>query len=276
MNQEIILANFNEELKVATKSTDLQALKIKYLGRKGIVNTLMAKIAQTKENKKEYGQAVNSLKEEIEKTLQGAIIGFREREIKAQMGANPLDISSDAVTFNQGSLHPLTIITNDIIEALQPLGFTVQIGEEIVSVSHNFEKLNILADHPAREFNDSFYIDGHNLLRTHTSAIDSTFLEQFPEQSIKILCPGRVYRRDDDDATHSHQFMQLDGVYLDTQVNMSDLKATLLVIVKALFGDKQEIKLRPSYFPFTEPSVEVDLACVHCQKQGCGVCKQSG
>ena len=157
------------------------------------------------------------------------------------------------------------------------LGYQVIEGDDIVDDEYCFERANIPKDHPARDMQDSLYIDPNRLLRTHTTAIQMVVLEESaPNLPIKVVCPGKVYRRDDDDATHSHQFMQCEGLVIDKNITMGDLKGTLDVFAKKMFGEKREIRLRPSYFPFTEPSVEVDISCANCGGKGCAMCKGTG
>jgi phenylalanyl-tRNA synthetase alpha chain len=176
-----------------------------------------------------------------------------------------------------GSTHPLMAIVEQVEEIFLGMGFTIAEGPEVESDYYNFEALNLPKNHPARDMQDSFYITEDILLRTQTSPVQARTMEKMKgEVPVKIISPGKVFRRDNDDATHSHQFMQIEGLYIDSNVSMSDLKGVLLTFAKEMFGADQKIRLRPSFFPFTEPSVEVDLSCMFCKGEGCRVCKHTG
>lgn len=176
-----------------------------------------------------------------------------------------------------GAKHPLTRTVEEIEDLFLGLGYEIVEGFEVEQDYYNFEALNLPKSHPARDMQDSFYITDEILMRTHTSPVQARTMEQRNgEGPVKILCPGKVYRRDSDDATHSHQFTQIEGLVVDENIKMSDLKGTLELLAKQLFGEDREIRLRPSYFPFTEPSVEVDVSCFKCGGSGCNVCKQTG
>ncbi|MBJ3792943.1 phenylalanine--tRNA ligase subunit alpha, partial [Bacillus sp. OA1] len=168
-------------------------------------------------------------------------------------------------------------VVEQIEDVFIGMGYEVAEGTEVEKDYYNFEALNLPKDHPARDMQDTFYITEETLLRTHTSSVQARTMENNKEKGpIKIICPGKVYRRDDDDATHSHQFMQIEGLVIDKNIRMSDLKGTLQVFVKKMFGEDREIRLRPSFFPFTEPSVEMDISCMMCHGKGCGTCKGTG
>ncbi|KLL02871.1 MAG: phenylalanyl-tRNA synthase subunit alpha [Mycoplasmataceae bacterium RV_VA103A] len=173
-------------------------------------------------------------------------------------------------------LHPLTQLTQKIYDIFLCLGYQIIESPEIETEENNFTKLNMPAGHPARDMQDTFYLHDSSILRTHTTNIQSRVLSSFPNQELKIISAGKVYRRDDDDNTHTHQFSQVDCFVVGKDISFSHLKGTLELLVKELFGEQQTIRLRPSYFPFTEPSVEVDASCVQCQQKGCEVCKKSG
>lgn len=176
-----------------------------------------------------------------------------------------------------GCHHPLTAVVEQIEDVFIGMGYEVAEGTEVEKDYYNSEALNLPKDHPARDMQDTFYITEETLLRTHTSSVQARTMENNKEKGpIKIICPGKVYRRDDDDATHSHQFMQIEGLVIDKNIRMSDLKGTLQVFVKKMFGEDREIRLRPSFFPFTEPSVEMDISCMMCHGKGCGTCKGTG
>lgn len=176
----------------------------------------------------------------------------------------------------KGAKNPFYKIQDEIIDIFASMGYEIVEGPEVESDHYNFELMNIPHDHPARDMQDSFYIDENTLMRTHTSPVQARVMEQKKGQPIRIICPGKTYRRDDDDATHSHQFAQIEGLVVDKDINLGHLKATLELFLKKMYGEKREIRLRSSYFPFTEPSVEVDISCYECGGKGCSVCKGSG
>ena len=197
--------------------------------------------------------------------------------INEQLEKETIDVTLPGKVMSIGNRHILTQVTEEIEDLMIGMGYEIMEGPEIEIDEYNFEKLNLPKDHPARDMQDTFYITEDTLLRTHTSPVQvRTMLEKGGKEPIKILCPGKVYRRDDDDATHSHQFMQIEGLVVDEKTNMADLKGTLLAIANKMFGEGRKIRLRPSYFPFTEPSVEVDISCHNCNGKGCNICKGTG
>ena len=197
--------------------------------------------------------------------------------LQARLEQEKVDVTLPGRQPAMGAMHPLRRVIEEIENVFIGMGFEVAEGPQVEWDKYNFEALNIPKDHPARDMQDSFYITPDILLRTHTSPVQvRTLLEKEGQVPVKIICPGKVYRRDDDDATHSHQFMQIEGLVVDRGISMGELKGTLDAFVKALFGDEVEIRLRPSFFPFTEPSVEMDISCVVCAGEGCRVCKQTG
>ena len=187
-----------------------------------------------------------------------------------------IDISLPSRDFAVGGKNPFHIIKDEMTEIFLGMGFEVKDGPEVESDLYNFELLNIPKDHPARDMQDTFYIDPNTLLRTHTSPVQARTMLEKKGQPIRMICPGKTYRRDDDDATHSHQFAQIEGLVVDKNINIGHLKATLELFAKKMFGESREIRLRSSYFPFTEPSVEVDITCASCGGKGCPVCKGTG
>jgi phenylalanyl-tRNA synthetase alpha chain len=202
---------------------------------------------------------------------------LHDEQVKRQIEEETIDVTMPGKSFNIGTRHLLTQIIDDIEDVFIGMGYEVMEGPEIEIDEYNFEKLNLPKDHPARDMQDTFYIDETRLLRTHTSPVQvRTMLEKGGKEPVKIICPGKVYRRDEDDATHSHQFMQIEGLVVDESTTMADLKGTLLVIAQTMFGKDRKIRMRPSYFPFTEPSVEVDVSCHNCNGKGCHICKQTG
>ena len=188
-----------------------------------------------------------------------------------------IDISLPGSQLPLGTIHPLTMIREELEDLFIGMGYSIAEGPEVESDHFNFELMNLPKDHPARDMQDTFYIDENTLLRTHTSPVQAhVMLAANGRGPIKVICPGKTYRRDDDDATHSHQFSQCEGLVIDKNITMADLKGTLELFAKKMFGEKREIRLRPSYFPFTEPSVEVDISCYNCNGKGCSMCKNTG
>jgi phenylalanyl-tRNA synthetase alpha chain len=194
-----------------------------------------------------------------------------------QLKLGKIDITLPSSLPRVGTLHPLTIVQTEIEQFFIAMGYLVEEGPEVELDYYNFERANIPQDHPARDMQDTFYINMEWLLRTHTTAIQTRTLEAYKgEVPIKVICPGKVYRKDDDDATHSHQFVQMEGLVVGEKISLADLKGTLEKLAKHMFGDARVIRFRPSYFQFTEPSVEVDVSCHICNGKGCSTCKQTG
>jgi len=266
------------EIKVIETLDGLNDLRVKYLGKKGPIQEVMKNMKElTPDEKREAGQVSNDVK----RTLSDAINAKREElelvEVNKQLANETIDVTLPSKKVTVGGTHPLNAVAADIEAFFIGMGYSIAEGPEVELDYYNFELLNLPKDHPARDMQDSFYIDHNHLLRTHTSPIQVRTLEAAKGQGpVKILCPGKVYRRDDDDATHSHQFMQIEGLVVDTHITMADLKGTLEALSKHLFGVMREIRMRPSFFPFTEPSVEVDVSCFACGGGGCSVCKQTG
>lgn len=257
---------------------ELEELRIEYLSKKGKVQELMLQMKDLpKEEKPKFGQVVNECKQVITATLEEKIKELEEAKMNAQLEKEKIDISLDAYTPVVGTVHPLNLVVRAIEDCFIGMGYKVAEGPEVELDYYNFEKANIPKDHPSRDMQDSLFIDPNTLLRTHTTAIQMRELEKsHGEMPIKLICPGKVYRRDDDDATHSHQFMQAEGLVVGESITLSDLKGTLQFMVDSLFGEGKKIRFRPSYFPFTEPSVEVDMTCHVCGGKGCPTCKGTG
>lgn len=257
---------------------ELEEFRIAYLSKKGVVQGLMAKMKDLpKEEKPKFGQVVNILKQELTTSLEKKKLELEEARVNEQLINEKLDITLDAYTPHFGTVHPLNLIVEALEDCFVGLGYKIAEGPEVELDYYNFEKANIPADHPARDMQDTFYINPTTLLRTHTTAIQMRELEKAEgKMPIKLICPGKVYRRDNDDATHSHQFMQCEGLVVGEGVTLADLKGALEFMVRSIFGDGMKVRFRPSYFPFTEPSVEVDMSCHVCGGKGCSVCKGTG
>ena len=271
----------DEAINIINSASNLQQLneaKIKYLGKKGPIQSLMKEMKDlSKEDKPKFGALVNEAKKEVSDLINEKLVVLEKLALEEKMKANKIDITLPGYRAKVGTLHPLTIITQEIEDLFVGMGYQIAEGPEVEYDLYNFERANIPKDHPARDMQDTFYINPELLLRTHTTSIQMRVLEEAGgELPIKLICPGKVYRRDDDDATHSHQFMQAEGLVVGKNITLADLKGTLEVLANKMFGEGRKIRFRPSYFPFTEPSVEVDVSCHMCGGKGCSVCKGTG
>lgn len=257
----------------AANEAEVEALRIKYLSKKGAVAALMNDFRNVPaDQKRELGQALNELKQYATERINTL------REAAAtQISADQLDLTRDAAPHREGTRHPLSLVREQIIDIFRRLGFTIAEGPEIEDDWHVFESLNFAADHPARDMQDTFFI-GRNpevLLRTHTSSVQTRVMTS-AQPPIRIICPGRVYRNEAISARAHCFFHQLEALYIDRNVTFSDLRQTLLYFAREMFGPTTEIRLRPSYFPFTEPSAEMDISCNLCGGKGCSFCKHTG
>lgn len=263
------------EIENSNSSIVLQDVKIKYLGRNGILTSFLKDLKQlTSGDKPIIGKLLNDARNDIESNISSKIVFLNSLETIEREKKEALDITLSTNLPKRGSLHPLTLVKNEIVDIFIGLGFSVEEGPEIEYTKYNFELLNIPSDHPARDTADSFYITNEIMLRTQTSGIQARIMEK-SEPPIKIICPGKVYRPDDD-ATHSPMFQQIEGLYVDKNISLYDLKIVLELFAKKFFTPSTKVRFRPSYFPFTEPSVEVDLSCAICGGKGCSLCKGTG
>jgi phenylalanyl-tRNA synthetase alpha chain len=259
----------------ASSVEQLQDIRISMLGRKGELTALMKGLGSLSASERPIvGQLVNTVRDEIESALGAAIKSAQEDVIAARLQSERIDTSLPGRHPQKGTKHPVTLVIEEICSIFAGLGFAVAEGPEIEHDWYNFEALNFPPEHPARDMQDTFFVENDMLLRTHTSPVQiRTMLKQKPP--VRIIAPGTVYRCDSD-ATHSPMFHQIEGLMVDSKVTFGDLKGILTVFTNQLFGQKTGVRLRPSYFPFTEPSAEVDIACVICGGKGCRVCKNSG
>ncbi len=257
---------------------DLNLLKAEYLGKKSVFNDLMQELKEVpKEEKPRFGQMINEAKNRISDFLEEKKTALEKQLVANKLKDESIDVTLPGRKMNQGSKHLISQVIEEVEDIFLGLGYTVKEGPEVESDLYNFEMLNLPKDHPARDMQDSLYISEERLLRTHTSPVQvRSLLENTNQEPLKIICPGKVYRKDDDDQTHSHQFTQIEALVVDGKASLADLKGTLLFIAKKLFGDEREIRLRPSFFPFTEPSVEVDVSCYKCGGAGCSMCGNTG
>ena len=270
----------NEALKAISEadSKALEELRIEYLSKKGKVQSLMAQMRDlSAEEKPKFGQMVNDLKNSISKAMDEKKNELESALLEKKLQSEKLDITLDAYKPKKGTLHPLTLVQNELEDIFIGMGYNVAEGPELESDLYNFTRANTPEGHPARDMQDTFYVDPTHLLRSQTTAIQMRVLEsEHDHLPIKVICPGKVYRRDDDDATHSHQFMQCEGLVIGENITVADLKGTLELMIRELFSKDAKIRFRPSYFPFTEPSFEVDMTCHICGGKGCSTCKGTG
>ena len=274
---DILQESAKNEISNAQNEQDLNNLKANYLGKKSRLSEIMATMRELSiEKKKELGQKANEFRTKIEEFVENKRQELLQKLIDAKLKNDAIDVTMPAKKFKTGKLNPLTQTIRELEDVCTGMGFMVEEGPEVEEDLYNFELLNLPKGHPAREMQDSFYIDENTLLRTHTSPVQARTLLKSKGQPIKIICPGKVYRRDNDDATHSHQFMQCEGLVVGENVTMADLKGTLVKICSHVFGSDLRVRFRPSFFPFTEPSVEVDVECFKCHGEGCNLCKGSG
>lgn len=272
-----IIQNAKKELNEVNLSSALNELRIKYLSKKSEFISLFALMKDlSPEEKAAFGKVINESREEILNLFAEKEIKIKQEELANKLQAETIDISLPGRNEDYGSKNPLLIIKDEVISFFINQGYTVAEGPEIEEDYYNFELLNIPKNHPARDMQDTFYIDEKKLLRTHTSPVQARTMLLAKGQPLKIISPGKVYRRDNDDLTHSHQFMQVEGLVINKGIHFGHLTATLDSFAKNMFGEKRQIRLRPSYFPFTEPSVEVDVSCFDCGGKGCRTCKNTG
>lgn len=278
-NVKQIKKDLNDEINTVNNINDLTNLKVKYLGKKGLVTELTHDMASLSiEEKKEVGRISNELKKEVT-----SIIALKENEIKTKeleekIASEKIDITLPSTKINVGTENILEKLIEEIEELFISMGYDVVEGPEVEKDLYNFELLNLPKGHPARDAQDTFYIfEDSLLLRSQTSPVQiRTMLANKEKTPLRVICPGRTYRRDDDDATHSHQFTQVEGLLIDKNVSLADLKGTFDIVAKKLFGNDRNTRFRPSFYPFTEPSVELDISCFNCGGKGCNICKGTG
>ena len=279
MSIESVKSELEKDLVDVSSMEQLNELKIKYLSKKGLITELNSEIKNVpNEEKKEFGQKVNELRNTFQDYYESNKNRIEEEILNEKLNREAIDITLPATKVVSGAPNMLEELVEQVEEVFLSMGYDVVDGPEIELDKYNFEMLNIPKGHPARDAQDTFYIEGEEiLLRSQTSPVQvRTMLEGKGEKPIRMICPGKTYRRDDDDATHSHQFMQIEGLLVDKDISLSDLKGTLDVLFKKLFGEDTQTRFHPSYYQFTEPSVEVDITCHKCKGSGCNICKNSG
>ncbi len=275
------IANLLQEVKemTATNAEEIEALRLKYLSKKGEINAVMADFRNVAaEQKKEVGMKINELKQ----TALERLNALRDTIDNKEESSQSVDLTRTAYPIQLGTRHPLTIVKNEIIDIFSRMGFTLADGPEVEDDLHVFTKMNFAADHPARDMQDTFFVEQNPndvtkniLLRSHTSSVQARVMEN-SQPPIRIICPGRVYRNEAITARAHCFFHQIEGLYIDKNVSFTDLKQVLLTFAREMFGPDTKIRLRPSYFPFTEPSAEMDISCHICGGKGCGFCKHTG
>lgn len=262
-------------IEFATTTAELNDVRVKYLGKSGEISALMREMAGVpKEDRPMVGKLVNEVRFAVEEQLAKKTEYLAEVEKNARLKAEEIDITLSADEKHLGTLHPLTLVKNELIEIFAGMGFSVVEGPEIETDIFNFQLLNVPKDHPARDMQDTFYINDNMVLRTQTSAVQARVMTT-EKPPIRIVCPGKVYRSDDD-ASHSPIFNQFEGLAVDKHITMGDLQGCLQTFAEKMFSKDTKVRLRPSYFPFTEPSVEVDVTCTMCHGKGCRICKGTG
>ncbi len=260
----------------AESMQDIETLRVKYLGKKGELTAILKLMGSlSAEERPVMGQLVNEAKTEIDGLITEKKAALQSKADEEKLLSETIDITLPAKPVKKGNLHPLSLVTNDMIDIFRSMGFDVVDGPEVETDYYNFECLNVPADHPARDMQDTFYLGENILLRTQTSAAQIRTMET-RKPPIRVVCPGRVFRADEVDATHSPVFHQMEGLVVDKGITMCDLKGVLEQFAREIYGEDTKVKFRPSFFPFTEPSVEVDVTCSECGGKGCRVCKGSG
>ena len=268
------------KLELVNNTKELNELKVNYFSKKGPISELSCVMKDLdNEQKREFGMILNTFRQELDSLMDSKKQELETKELNEKLESEKIDITLPSKKIKSGSKHPMTRIQEELEDLFVSMGYVIYDGPEIESDENCFQKLNLPVGHPARDAQDTFYLENEIegfLLRSQTSTAQVRAMEANVEKGpMKIICPGKVYRRDDD-ATHSHQFMQMEGLVIDENVSLADLKGTLEVFLKKLLGEKTLVRFRPSYFPFTEPSVEVDVTCFKCGGKGCPLCKQTG
>ena len=274
-----LLGENQDKIKEIKSLDDLDKIRVNLLGKKGPITEVLRGMRDLDATERpKVGAFANRVRDELQAAIEERRDALRQEVIDRKLANDTVDVTLPGTPVAQGTPHILQQVIDNLSELFLGMGYQVVDSFEVEEDHYNFEMLNIPADHPARDMQDPFYLTKELLMRTQTSAAQARTLERhdFSKGPLKMICPGRVYRRDTDDATHSHQFHQMEGLVIDKNITMGDLKGTLLKMAQHVLGADRKIRLRPSYFPFTEPSVEVDVSCFKCGGKGCAVCKYSG
>lgn len=272
-----IILKAKEDLANDLTLEEIVQLKNNYLSKKGELSSLMSEMRNlSSEERKELGMKINETKATLEKLFFDKLELAQEKKLNEELLKDKIDLTLPGTNYLSGYQNPFYKVIKEIEDIFIGMGYSIEDGPEVDKDHYVFELLNIPKDHPARDMQDTLYIDEETLLRSHTSSIQAHVMEKAHGQPIKIICPGKTYRRDDDDMTHSHQFAQVEGLVIDKNINLGNLKSTLELFAKKMFSKDTKVRFRSSYFPFTEPSVEVDVSCFNCKGKGCPICKNSG
>lgn len=273
---EQIRTNATSEIEQAQDAKSLDEVRVKYLGKKGELTAVLRGMgALSPEERPVIGSLVNQIRDELEAKIKQGEEHFANLEIEKKLQEENIDVTMPSKKVELGSIHPITQIINDVKEIFIGMGYEIADGPEVELATYNFDKLNTPVDHPARDIQDTFYITEDIVLRSQTSPVQARVMEN-TKPPIKVICPGAVYRSDSVDATHSPVFHQIEGLVIDKNISMADLKGTLEMFTKKCLGEKTQIRFRPHHFPFTEPSAEADVSCFVCGGKGCRVCKGEG
>lgn len=275
VDTDSLLADALQAIRVAKEEATLDALRVQYLGKKGSFTALLKSLGQLPPDKRPAaGEQINAAKTELQSALEVRKVALVRASLDAKLSSEKIDITLPGRRQNFGGLHPISITIDRITDIFQSAGYDVAVGPEIEDDYHNFEALNIPAQHPARAMHDTFYVNPGTVLRTHTSPVQVRVMEG-GEPPFKMVCPGRVYRCDSD-LTHTPMFHQVEGLLIDEEATFADLKGTVVSFLQAFFETDLPVRFRPSYFPFTEPSAEADMGCVACEGRGCRICGNTG
>ena len=269
--------NAIEEISLSQDVKALEETKVKYLGKKGELTAILRGMGGlSPEERPIIGSLVNEVREKIELILKQKEEELKNKEMEEKLKTEKIDITLPSTKIRRGSKHTVNRIIEEVEDIFVSMGYDVVDGPELETDEYCFERLNLPKGHPARDMQDSFYVTSEYLLRTQTSSVQArTMMANTEKTPIRMICPGKTYRRDDD-ATHSHQFGQVEGLVIDKNISLADLKGTLEIFIKKMLGENSELRFRPSYFPFTEPSYEIDVSCFKCGGKGCNLCKQTG
>lgn len=276
---EALRDNTLKEIAQVATLKELNQIRVETLGKKGPITEVLRGMKNlSPEERPVVGGFANEIRDLLTEAIEARKVVLENEALNAALKEESLDVALPGKQMPQGTRHILTQVMEEIEDIFLGMGYQVVEGYEVESDHYNFERMNLPKDHPARDMQDTFYISDEMLIRTHTSPVQARTMEKhdFSKGALRMISPGKVFRRDTDDATHSHQFHQIEGLVVDKNVTMGDLKGTLEVMMKKMFGEDRKIRLRPSYFPFTEPSVEVDVSCFKCGGAGCNVCKHTG
>ena len=265
------------DMKNVDDEASLKAIQEKDLSKKSELTALMSEIRNlANEDKAKFGQAVNEARSAINEAFQKKAQEINDAKIARKIAKEQIDITLPGFNYKMGGINPFYLVQDEIVDTFVSMGYEVKEGPDVESDYYNFERMNIPANHPAREMQDSFYINPTTLLRTHTSPEQARAMDEKGGKPLMMICPGKCFRRDDDDVTHSHQFGQVEGLVVGKGITLANLKGTLELFIRKMFGEKRQVRFRGSYFPFTEPSVEVDVTCMNCGGKGCSTCKGTG